>query len=90
MSASSQLVQIDLGHAVRSPKPSWLKAKAPVGDNFHNLKKLARYKEIVLGGELKDRGMASFADLLKPEAVEAIHAYVLMTNHVHLLRCDCG
>ncbi len=42
MSASSQLVQIDLGSVVRSPKPSWLKAKAPVGDNFHDLKKLAR------------------------------------------------
>jgi lipoic acid synthetase len=24
------------------PKPQWLRAKAPVGDNFHNLKKLAR------------------------------------------------
>jgi lipoic acid synthetase len=42
MSASSQLIQIDLGPKVRSPKPSWLRAKAPVGDNFHNLKKLAR------------------------------------------------
>jgi lipoic acid synthetase len=42
MSASSQLIQIDLGPKVYNPKPSWLKAKAPVGDNFHNLKKLAR------------------------------------------------
>jgi lipoic acid synthetase len=42
MSASSQLIQIELGPVVRSPKPSWLKAKAPVGDNFHDLKKLAR------------------------------------------------
>jgi len=42
MSASSQLVQIDVGPRIHSPKPSWLKAKAPVGDNFHNLKKLAR------------------------------------------------
>ena len=42
MSASSQLVQIDLGPRLPSPKPSWLRAKAPVGDNFHNLKKLAR------------------------------------------------
>jgi lipoic acid synthetase len=42
MSASSQLIQIDLGPRVASPKPSWLKAKAPAGDNFHNLKKLAR------------------------------------------------
>jgi lipoic acid synthetase len=37
-----QLIQIDLGPKIRSPKPSWLKARAPVGDNFHNLKKLAR------------------------------------------------
>ena len=42
MAASSQLIQIELGPVVRNPKPSWLKAKAPVGENFHNLKKLAR------------------------------------------------
>ena len=42
MSASSQLIQIDLGPRIPSPKPAWLKARAPVGDNFHNLKKLAR------------------------------------------------
>ena len=42
MSASSQLIQIDLGPRVPTPKPSWLKARAPVGENFHNLKKLAR------------------------------------------------
>jgi lipoic acid synthetase len=42
MAASSQLIQIDLGPRIPSPKPSWLKARAPVGENFHNLKKLAR------------------------------------------------
>jgi lipoic acid synthetase len=42
MAASSQLVQIDLAQPLRTPKPQWLRAKAPVGDNFHNLKKLAR------------------------------------------------
>ena len=42
MAASSQLVQIALGPPIRQPKPEWLRAKAPVGDNFHNLKKLAR------------------------------------------------
>ena len=42
MSTSSQLVQIDIGPRIPAPKPSWLKAKAPVGENFHNLKKLAR------------------------------------------------
>ena len=42
MAGSSQLVQIELGGPLRMPKPSWLRARAPVGDNFHNLKKLAR------------------------------------------------
>jgi lipoyl synthase len=42
VSASSQLVQIELAPPPRLPKPSWLKAKAPVGDDFHNLKQLAR------------------------------------------------
>ncbi len=42
MAASSQLVQIDVNPPLRVPKPSWLRAKAPVGENFHNLKKLAR------------------------------------------------
>jgi lipoyl synthase len=42
MAGASQLVQIELGPAVRQPKPEWLRAKAPVGDNFHNLKKLTR------------------------------------------------
>ena len=27
---------------MKQPKPSWLRARAPVGENFHNLKKLAR------------------------------------------------
>lgn len=42
MAAGSQLVQIELSPPVRQPKPEWLRAKAPVGENFHNLKKLAR------------------------------------------------
>jgi lipoic acid synthetase len=42
MAGAAQLVQIDVGPPVRQPKPDWLRAKAPVGENFHNLKKLAR------------------------------------------------
>jgi lipoyl synthase len=42
MDGSSELVQIEVGPVVRQPKPSWLKAKAPAGENFHQLKKLAR------------------------------------------------
>jgi len=42
MAGASQLVQIDIAPPVRAPKPQWLRAKAPVGENFHQLKKLAR------------------------------------------------
>ena len=42
MAGVSQLIQIELAPPARVPKPQWLRAKAPVGDNFHNLKKLAR------------------------------------------------
>jgi lipoic acid synthetase len=42
MGTVSQLVQIELNPPLRQPKPSWLRAKAPGGENFHQLKKLAR------------------------------------------------
>ncbi len=42
MAGTLQLVQIEVGAPIRVPKPEWLRAKAPVGDNFHELKKLAR------------------------------------------------
>ncbi len=37
----------------------------------------AAFNDIVLKGTRADKGMASFASLLKPEEVEAIHAYVI-------------
>src|SRR5256885_3451630 len=42
MAVASQLVKIQRAPPVRQPKPAWLKGKAPVGENLHNLKKLAR------------------------------------------------
>ncbi len=36
------LVQIDPSPRRPAPKPAWLKARAPVGDNYHELKSLAR------------------------------------------------
>ena len=42
VASSNQLVQIDTGPRVPQPKPSWLRARAPMGDNFHQLKQLAR------------------------------------------------
>jgi lipoyl synthase len=42
MAGTSTLVQIELAPVARVPKPQWLRAKAPVGDNFHHLKRLAR------------------------------------------------
>jgi lipoic acid synthetase len=40
--AHSDLIQIDLAPRTPAPKPAWLKAKAPMGETFHALKKLAR------------------------------------------------
>jgi lipoic acid synthetase len=39
---ASGLIQIDLTPRKPAPKPAWLKAKAPMGETFHNLKKMAR------------------------------------------------
>jgi lipoic acid synthetase len=36
------LVQIDLAPKRPQPKPEWLRARAPMGENYHDLKKLAR------------------------------------------------
>src|SRR5580704_13527158 len=39
---NTELIQIDLTPRKPAPKPVWLKAKAPMGDTFHALKKMAR------------------------------------------------
>jgi len=36
------LVQIEPVRKAAAPKPEWLKARAPVGENYHSLKQLAR------------------------------------------------
>jgi len=36
------LVQIASAQKIPAPKPEWLKARAPMGENFHDLKRLAR------------------------------------------------
>jgi len=39
---ASPLIQIETTPVLPRPKPEWLKARAPVGENYHELKKLAR------------------------------------------------
>jgi lipoyl synthase len=39
---STPLVQIEVTPHRPQPKPAWLKARAPMGENYHALKKLAR------------------------------------------------
>ena len=38
----TELVQISPVRTAPAPKPEWLKARAPVGENYHDLKRLAR------------------------------------------------
>src|SRR5580658_1076330 len=40
--AGFDLIQIEPARKTPTPKPQWLKARAPVGENYHDLKKLAR------------------------------------------------
>ena len=42
MASAPELIQIDLAPRKPSPKPDWLKARAPMGENYHDLKTLAR------------------------------------------------
>lgn len=42
MAATAELVQIDLTPKRPVKKPDWMKARAPMGEQYHNLKKLAR------------------------------------------------
>ncbi len=42
MAAFTELIQIEPARKTPTPKPEWLKARAPVGENYHDLKKLAR------------------------------------------------
>ena len=37
-----ELVQIEPMHRTPAPKPEWLRVRAPVGENYHDLKRLAR------------------------------------------------
>ena len=37
-----ELVQIEPARRSPAPKPEWLKARAPMGENYHELKRLAR------------------------------------------------
>ena len=37
-----ELIQIEPARKAPAPKPEWLKARAPVGENYHSLKRLAR------------------------------------------------
>jgi lipoic acid synthetase len=46
MASPAELVQIDLAPRRPQRKPEWLKARAPLGDNYHNLKQLARTLEL--------------------------------------------
>jgi lipoic acid synthetase len=40
--APVDLIQIEPARRIPAPKPEWLKARAPMGENYHELKRLAR------------------------------------------------
>src|ERR1035438_2891076 len=42
MASAPELIQIEIAPRKPAPKPEWLKARAPMGENYHDLKTLAR------------------------------------------------
>ena len=44
--SAADFVQIQTVATAPAPKPSWLRAKAPMGEEYHALKKLARGLEL--------------------------------------------
>ena len=42
MATAAELIQIEIMPRTPAPKPEWLKARAPMGENYHDLKTLAR------------------------------------------------
>src|SRR3974390_637698 len=46
MAAAPELSQIDVTPRRPVAKPEWLKARAPMGENYHDLKTLARKLEL--------------------------------------------
>jgi lipoic acid synthetase len=42
MASAAELIQIEITPRAPAPKPEWLKARAPMGENYHDLKTLAR------------------------------------------------
>ena len=42
MASAAELIQIEISPRTPAPKPEWLKARAPMGENYHDLKTLAR------------------------------------------------
>jgi lipoyl synthase len=42
MAYRMELVQIEPARRIPAPKPEWLRARAPMGENYHALKRLAR------------------------------------------------
>src|ERR1700744_430004 len=46
MATAAELIQIEIGPRQPASKPEGLKARAPLGDNYHDLKPLARKLEL--------------------------------------------
>ena len=60
-----ELVQIESARTVPAPKPEWLKARAPVGENYHSLKQLAR--SLAAQYRLRERPLPQYRRVLAPQ-----------------------
>lgn len=74
--------QVDAGAGLFSTNCAICHGQNAVGQDVKDLRHLtpelhAQFNDIVLGGKFKAQGMAPFKDVLTPEQVAAIHAFVI-------------
>ena len=80
MTPTADLVQIDLTPKKPAPKPAWLKAKAPMGETFHNFEEDGAGAEAAYG--VRERAVPEHRRVLEPEGRdvhdvgESLHAAV--------------
>jgi len=62
-----ELIQIAPAQKIPAPKPEWLKARAPMGENYHDLKRLARSLNLHTVCESATAPTSANAGITKPQ-----------------------
>ena len=60
------LIQIEPARKAPAPKPEWLSARAPMGENYHQLKRLARSLNLTPFARARSVPISASAGITRP------------------------